>query len=783
MLRNYFKTALRNLLRQKITLFINVACLSVAVGCSIVAYLFVDNHVNREWYHANAEKIFLVERQAREEGDLYTYGTTPTPLGPAMTDLAPVVRTVRVAISQATILSGGNEFDERIRLVDPGFMDMFTLPLVDGNSSALRDKNAVFLSQDLARKYFGEENAIGRTLQIKLQDQAERSFVVRGVTEHIPSQSCVEFSIFMSYENRFETGSTHSDDWNNLTQATFIQVDNPADIARVASQMKPFITLQNAADKTNTPVKAFIFENLLDIKRNVGNVKNSIAGRKLSWQGVIMFSSIATLLLLLSCFNFINISMAAAGTRLKEIGIRKVIGGNKLQLIFQFLTENVVVCLAAFIIAVALTGSFLLPAFNNIFGNGLIMDFSLRINLWLYMGALLVLVGVVSGLYPALYIASFKPVVILRDRLRFGSKNRFMQFLLSFQFVLAFVTMMASVGLTLNLIDLKNRDWGYDHENILVVKVKSPEQYNRMYKTALEQSQVLSVAGAKQHAGIYRTEMNVTAGEAQSHAIVFEVGNHYLETMGFHLTSGRSPGTRSEVVVNELFARQFGWETGEGRTIVIDSTTYAVTGVVRDFHHDSFQNDIEPLVFRLGDESQFTYLVMRTAPGSAAQASASLNSAWKHDFPDVAFHYFFQDQAFDEMYENSNGLLRIFTFTTVLALLMSCVGLFGLAAQRALSKMKELCIRKIFGIPQVKAILLVNGHFLVLLTVSALVATPVSYLILTAVLDSFYTYRMEIGPASFIIAYLLVIVTMLLTLLKKFVEITRMNPADILRNE
>jgi putative ABC transport system permease protein len=784
MLRNYFKTALRNLLRQKITSFINICCLAVAVSCSIVAYLFVDNHVNREWFHVNAANIFLVQHQAIDEGALTTYGTSPTPLGPAMAaGLAPVVRAVRIASAQGIILSDGNEFEERIRFVDPGFTEMFTLPLKYGDAGALREKNAVYLSEGMARKYFGEENPIGRTIPIMLRGREEQSFIVRGVTEHIPSQSCVEFPIFMSYENRFEAGSIRFNDWTDLTQATFIQVDKPENITRITSQMTPFIQQQNSADKVNMPVKAFVFENLLQVKRNVGQVKNSIAGRKLSWQGVILFSSIAIFLLLLSCFNFINISMAMAGTRLKEIGIRKVIGSNKLQLIFQFMTENVLVCLIAFVMAIALTGSLLLPAFNNIFDNDLMMSFTLRIDLWLYLIVLLAGVGIISGTYPAFYIASFKPITILRDRLKFGPKNRFMQFLLSFQFVIAFVTMMASIGLTLNIIDLSKRDWGYDQENILVVKARTPEQYNQMHKIALEQPDVLSVAGANQHAGTYNTEVNVKVGDAQSHAIVFEVGHNYFETMGFRLKSGVFPGSRDAVVVNEEFARRFSWETADGQTIVIDSTAYAVAGIMKDFHHENFRNDIEPLIFRLGDESQFSHLVMRTAPGTATHTGVVLGNTWKRFFPDVAFNHFFQNEAFDQMYRDAGGILRIFTFTTVLALLMSCVGLFGLASQRALSKMKEICIRKIFGISDSKAILLVNGNFLKLLTVAALVAAPISYIILNALLDSLYTYRMEVGPAAFIISYLLVVITMLLTLLKKFREIINTNPAEILRNE
>lgn len=758
--------------------------MSIAIGCSIIAYLFVFNNLNSEWFHANAENIFIIQHKALKENELVTFGNSPMPLGPAIAhDHSSVTRAVRVDRGMGIVKTNENEFEELIRYADPEFLKMFTFPLKAGNDKALAEKNSVILSEGAAKKYFGEDNPIGRVLIIKLANQEDRSFTVSGVAEQFPGpSSCVDFRLLMAYENIFGNNPNLANDWNSFTSATFIQVEKPESITEIAAQMAPYIKLQAAADKDNMPVKAFVFEALDDLRLHSDGVRDSISGH-VSWAPVIVLSSISIFLLLLASFNFININLAMAGARLKEIGIRKVVGGNKRQLAIQFLTENALVCLASFMMAIALTGSLLLPGFESIAGTGLTRNFADRPDVWLYLILLLVAVGLISGMYPALYISSFQPIAILRDKFRFGQKNKFMQSLLGFQFFLAFLTIIASVGLTLNAIDQKNRDWGYNKENVLTVRVENEAQYRQMYKAAMEQPTVLEVTGAKTHVGSYSQERDVQVKDARTSAIVFDVAQNYIKTMGIKLHSGKLPDSRDAVVVNQKFARVFAWDDSPGQTVTIDSVSYSIVGIVEDFHHDHFGRGIDPVIFRLGKEPEFTRLVMRTEAGSGVRTIDALEKNWKTSFPDQTFNHFFQDQTFEGLYQETGGILKMFIFTTIIALLMSCVGLFGLAAQRMHTRRKEICIRKIFGVPVSKAVLLVNGNFILLLAIAALVATPLSYFILNALLDSIYTFRMEVGPSSFIISYLLMFITVIITLSGKIYEIIVTNPAEILRNE
>lgn len=782
MFRTYFKTALRNLIRQKVVTLINIFCMAIAVSCSIIAYLYTTDNVNSEWFHERAANIFYVEHLAVEEGELKTFGTSPAPLMPAMVnDHSSIVRATRVTFDLATAVAEGKQFEEFVQFVDPSFLEMFTFPLAVGDPTSLNNKNSVILSREEAIKLYGIEDPIGRTLELKFAD-ANILFTVTGIAkEFIGPSSCVDFGILVSYENVYRTNPAQFNDWNNFTAATFIEVEKPESITKLSVAMQPYVKLQNAADKTNMPVKDFVFQNLAELSSSDG-VRNSIAG-EMSMAPIIVLSSISIFLLLLASFNSININLAAVGARLKEIGIRKVIGGNRTQLVIQFLTENVLISLASLIVAVALTGSLLLPAFEEISGAGLTMDFASRLDLWVYMFILFIVVGICSGLYPAFYISSFQPIAILRDKLQFGGKNKFMRTLLTLQFVIAFITIITSVGLTVNYVDMQSRDWGYRKENLLTLVAENNTQYNAMKKIASEQPTISQVTGAEKHVGAYSGSSMASVDDVKTNAVVFEVAPDYCEVMGFHVLSGKLPKSPDAVVVNEKFVRQFAWTNPIGEFITIDSIQYSIAAVVKDFHYENFMRDLSPVVLRIEKEEALTTLVMRIEPGTGTRTRSTLEAAWKKNFPDAAFGLATQEESFNDMYYESQGILRIFIFTTIIALLMSCIGLFGLAAQRIQAKQKEICIRKIFGVPLINAVLLVNGNFLLLVGVAGIVATPLSYLIINELLDSIYTFRMDVGGAPFVISYVLMAVTILITLSGKFYQIAKTNPASILRAE
>ena len=782
MFRNYLKTAFRNLVRQKIVTGVNVLCMAIAISCSLIAYLFTVDNLQSEGSHKNAANIFMVEHKAIEDGDLETFGSVPTPLAPALVnDHSFVVNAVRIMDAPVVIRKEGQEFQEWVRFADPAFFDIFTVPLKAGDPKSLSRKNTVILSHGAAIKYFGTENPVGKTLEFEFTPEDKEMFTVTGVAEEQTDNSCVQFGELINFENGFRKNPSQLTDWNNFAHGTFIQVDDPARIAELSGRMKPYIDLQNKADKASMPVKEFVFQNLLDLAGDPP--RNSIVG-EVAWAPIIVLSAISIFLLLLASFNCINVNIASVSLRLKEIGIRKVIGGTKKQLVFQFLTENMLVCFASFVVAIALTGSLLLPAFEEIAGTGLKLDFIGRPDLWIYLFSMFAFVAICSGLYPALYISSFQPITILRDKVKLGGKNNFTRTLLTAQFVISFITIISSVGLTLNYYDMQSRDWGYRKDNLLTLQAETPVQYNLMKKTAGEQPNIVKVTSATKHVGFYQNDNTmVNFGEVKTNAIVYEVASNYFDVLGFKVLSGKLPVTPDAVAVNEKFVKQFGWVNGIGETIVIDSARYSVAAIVQDFHHDNFAREINPVVFTIGKEEAFTNLVMRIENNTGPRTKSTLETAWKKNFAEAPFGLHYQEDSFNEMYSESAGILRIFLFTTTVAMFMSCIGLFGLASQRVQFKRKEICIRKIFGVPLVKAVLLVNGNFMLLIGIAAVIASPLSYMMLNELLDSIYTYRMDINATPFLISFALMAITILITLSGKIVQIAKTNPANILRNE
>ena len=782
MFRNYFKTAFRNLVRQKVITVINVLCMAIAISSSLIAYLYTFDNLQSEWFHKNASTIFMVEHKAVEDGDLTTFGNVPTPMAPALlNDHSFIVNAVRIIDAPVTIVNNDEKSEEWVRFADPAFFDMFTFPFEAGDPKTFGQKNTVILSHHSAIRYFGDSNPIGKTLEFEFAPDDKAVFTVTGVAKPVTGpSSCAQFGVLLSFENAFRKNPSQLTDWNHFTPGTFIQVDKPERIAELTARMQPYVKLQNASDKANMPVKEFLFQNLLDLSAN--RVRNSIVG-DVAWAPIIVLSVISIFLLLLASFNCINVNIASVSLRLKEIGIRKVIGGTKKQLVFQFLTENLLLCFASFIVAVALTGSLLLPAFEEIAGTGLSLDFAGRMDLWFYLLLLFGGVALLSGLYPALYISSFQPIAILRDKLKLGGKNNFTKSLLTVQFMIAFITIITSVGLTVNYYDMRQRDWGYRKDNLVTIQVENEAQYNLMKKTASEQPNVTSLTGANSHVGFYQDDnTKVQAGEVKTSAIVFEVAPNYFDLMGFTLQAGKLPATPDAIVVNEKLAKAFGW-SNVGETVVIDSTTYSIAAILKDFHHDDFTHEIDPVVFKVGNEKNFTTVVMRIENNTGTRTRSALETTWKKHFAESPFVFHYQEDGMSEMYSESQGILRIFLFTTTVALLMSCIGLFGLASQRVQFKRKEICIRKIFGVPLVRAVLLVNGNFLILITVAAVIASPLSFLILNELLDSIYMYRMDVTGTPFLISYALMGITILATLSGKIVQIAKTNPAHILRND
>lgn len=788
MLKNYFVLAYRTLLKNKVSSFINLFGLSVAIGCSIMVFAFVYGKLTEDSFHKHAENIFLVQHETVEEEGLQMWGDSPTPLGPAIeAEFPQVVRAVRIADGGGSVQHEGTAFNERIRFVDADFFDMFSFPLKFGSPAALADQGNVVLSERTANRYFGEENPIGQQLTISFGEGVEEAFTVQGVTIDFPENADLQFRMLINYDKQLDLGVESLEDWGEFTAATFVQVTDPTEVDVLARQMDRYVGLQNTANEERV-ITSFAFDNLLNLTRNSDDVQRTIAG-SVPWMAITILSAIAGFLLALSCFNYMNISLSTATRRFKEIGVRKVMGSTKMQLVVQFLAENMLLCFVSLVLGVVFAVGFFVPAFNELAGINLELSFSESLSLWVFLIGLLLSVGLVSGAYPAFYISSFQPVSILRGQQKAGRRRLFTQSFLAFQFALAFITMITSVVFTFNGIDQMQRDWGYDKEHTLVVQLADAEQFTVMHSEALRLPDVLSVSGSHHHVGTSRREVEVEIEAELMETEVFDIGPGYLETLGISLQTGQffdkdhvGDGSNA-VVINETFVQAQGWTEPIGQAVHFDSTTYAVVGVTEDFHFEGFSDEIEPALFRLTDADNFQYLSMRLEEGTGVQTVAALEDTWNRLVPNTRFMYFFQDTVFDSFYEEMGGLTSIFIFTAIMALLISCMGLFGLASQNIANRMKEISIRKVLGASLFHVTQVVNRRYLILLSIAALVATPVSYLMLTALLDEVFAYHIGVGPFSLLVSYALVFLTASLVIVMLVRKLTAANPAEVLRNE
>ena len=789
MLKNYVVLAYRSLLKNKIASGISIAGLAVAIGCSIVAYSYISAELLEETMHENASQIFQVQTIRTAEDRTEITGLTPEAMGPILAqDIPQIEHVVRIREAMVKVLHDDHEYQDHIRFVDPEFFDMFTIPLVYGSPELRNDPDALILSEQTAIKYFGETNPVGQSLTFELGEGILKSYTVRGVAARFPFHSVSHFTILTTYSNfgpliSPDTPNTDGASWDKDTWATFLKFSDASDSRQVEPLLTAYVDRHNAGITSDYTIQSYRLDNLKNLKHTAHEVSNSI-GNPYPAAPMILLGTIALFLFLLSCFNYINITLGAANARVKEIGIRKVIGSKKRQIVGQFLTENLLLCFIALIIGVLLAGFFMLPGFNGISGMNLHLDPTERIDLWQFLIGTLLVTALVSGSYPAFYVASFKPVAIFTGTFKSGGPNRFMKILLTGQFVMAFVTMMMCIGVSMNYTYLRNLDWGYDKENTLVIRL-TPESYSIMHDAAAELSTVSFVTGARNHIGTWGgNEVTFTSNGQEKEALQFDVGDGYFDVIRLRLIHGTFPTLPDHILINEQLASLIAAENPIGQTIQVHDAEYQVAGVAADFHYTDFGDTIEPAYWKSGDPAEFGYLIARFQPENEDEVVTALASVWNSSFPDdPGMNYYFQDESFDRFFYEFQGVNQILIFTAILALLLSCAGLFGIAAQHTASKMKEMSIRKILGASVFQIAQAGNRQFVFLLILAAVLATPVSYVLLTGMLESFMAYRMSLGPGPFLLATALILLIALVTVSSQVYKLVTVNPAELLKDE
>lgn len=790
MFKNYFKVSIRGLVKNPLNSFINIFGLAIAIGLCVFAYAFARWTYNTDQFHEHKNEVYLTAFFANRDGSLQEYGTAPRPLGEMLKqDFAQIKKVCRVDDRNVIVKYRDNVFHERVRFVDPEFLEMFTFPLKWGVKSSLQDINSVILSEEMSIKYFGDENPVGRDILLKFDEKTSKAFKVGGVAKPFPDAHTIDFKFLINFENFRASNSTYNfHDWSSFVNATFIQVDKPSDLKSVERGMEKYKKLQNDAVQEDWAISSFTFEPLATLHLESGHIKDDISlSADAKTESVIFIAIICAFMLALACFNYINIAITTAVKRLKEIGVRKTIGATRRIVIVQFLTENVVVTCFALVVGIALGTFVFIPWLENlIHGN---MGFTLYDrNLWIYLPIVLLITGIASGVYPSIYISGFQVVGILKGSVRFGQKNPLTKVFLGIQLVLACVLITSGVMFTLNTSYMAKRSWGYNQHDALYVAVPDQDAFEKMKALMSRDPNIVSVSGSQHHLGKTHTRSVLHFPARQLEADQLSVDTHYFETMGLQLTAGRSfrenyANDRKTVVVNEALANSLKVKNALGQLFKIDSVQYEIIGVVKDFHSYSFFRKVNPAIFKVADERNYRYLSTKVRPGSQLETSKKMQVHWSALYPEIPFDGGFQEDVWGNYFEEINMHAKVWRAFAMLTILLATLGLYGLVTLNVAGRVKEFSIRKILGAGIGSIASNITKQYVFLFIVGLSLGAPVSYVLIKGLFDMIYNYHIPVTYGGVAIAMVILVFVLLTTVATQVRKVVTTNPVDGLKVE
>ncbi|KPK87072.1 hypothetical protein AMJ80_12690 [bacterium SM23_31] len=794
MFKNYFKIAVRNLLKYKVFSFINISGLAVGMACCIVIFLFVQDELSYDRYHENSEYIYRIANELTIPTGVSRSVFTGGWMAPNLiNDFPEVLNAVRIQDYHGVMSYEDKRFDEFHHYADPSLLDIFTFPLIRGNKkTALTEPNTAVITEEFAEKYFGEEDPMGKTIVI----DGKHNFKITGILKKIPYNSHIRFTFIGSYTSlknligleRFEEGS-------NLL-ATYLLLEKNALDNEIEQKFNDFL-VKHKSERYASHNKYFL-EPLTSIYLYAEDTLSNARHSDITYS--YMLSLIALAILIIACINFINLSTARASHRSREVGLRKVVGAYRLQLIWQFLGESVLLSFIALFIAVLLVFLFM-PGFNDLSDKHLTLDFSGNLLLYIVLAVITLVVGILSGCYPAFFLASFQPAEVLKGSVKQGSViSVFMRKgLVIFQFALSLVFIIGTIIVLIQLDFIRNRYLGFDKDMVVIITVDkvssmSP-RYDMIKAEFLQNPNILDVTASGSNPGTYGGHGKAFAPEGfpeDEPVTLSELGVSYtfFEFYGIDIIEGRNfsqemPTDETEaVILNETAVKMIGWEEPIGKQIVIDrgETKATVIGVVKDFHSGSLHEEIKPSLFRIPFFKWYGNFAVKIRPNNVQGTIAFLEDKWREYFPESVLRYGFLDEKIASYYKEEERTSRIFEFSSVLAVILACLGLFGLASFSAERRVKEIGIRKALGATVPGIVMLLSKDFAKLVIAANVIAWPVAYLIMDRWLQNF-AYRISFGWWIFLLAGILTLAIALITISYQSIKAATANPIDSLRYE
>jgi putative ABC transport system permease protein len=799
MIKNYLKSALRNIKRHKGYAFINIAGLAIGMACCILILMYITTELSYDRYHEKADRIFRLGMDATVGGSTVVAPISDVPSAPALVQGYPeVLDAVRIrTISKRSVTYEDRVFYETgILFADNSIFQVFTFPLIKGDPhTALKRAYTAVLTQETAGRYFGSENPLGRILNYNNQ----YDFTVTGVVENVPQNSHFTFDMLCSYETLYDLDREAMENWFNFMDYTYLLLPEGFDYKILENKFPALIEkyMGSMLKALGGEIKFFL-QPLTSIHLH-SNLENEIRANS-SIAYIYIFTAIGIFILCIACINFMNLATARSATRAKEVGLRKVVGAERKELVWQFLGESLIYSIFSLAIAILLV-RLAVPFAESLSGRR--MSLNIAEMPWLVPGliALVLLVAFVAGSYPALFLSSFRPAQVLKGNLRAGSgHSRLRSFLVVAQFIIS-ISLIIGTGIILNQLKfMKNKDLGFEKENVLVIEVRdrSIRQSFESIKAEIRKIPgVLSISSASLVPGQEPSvQPFIPEGYTEKQAQlmeVFRVDHDFFPTLGMEIAQGRnfSPeyGTdsRSAVIINETAAKRYKWEDAIGKTIRVPSDevgkweTLTVVGVVKDFHRTSLHSVIAPQIIG-NDPNSFNELAIRINPENADTTLSLIGEKWREVDPTRPFDFLYLDGLIDRQYGAEERLSDIFSSFSVFAVFIACLGLFGMASFAAEQRTKEIGIRKVLGASVPGIVVLLSKDFLKLVVAANIIAWPLAYFGMSRWLQNF-AYKSGIGVWIFLLTGILALGIALATVSYQSVKAALLNPVDAIKYE
>lgn len=804
MLKNLLTIALRSIRKDKTYSAINILGLTIGITCSLFLLMYILDELSFDRHHKNADNIYRIVSNIKEPDNAFTWAVVQQPMAAELRDNYPeVINAVRFSTFGKTLFKHGDkEFNEvDFYVADSTVFDMFTHRFLAGDASTALDNSfSLVLTEKTATKYFSDAtSAVGQSLQIINNDGKTEDFKITGVIEDVPLNSHFRFEGLISSS----TYPPNQTSWGGFGDYTYIQLPEGYDLSTMYKSLDKILKekVNPIFDQYGISVK-YELQKITDIHLHSKIQDEAEAGGDISY--IYIFSAVAAFMLIIACINYMNLATARSANRSKEVGLRKVMGSQRIHLIAQFITESVVMALLALAISLVLIYA-LLPVFNTLANKQLPYSYVLHPTLLFSLIGMMLFIGIVGGSYPAFYLSGFNPVQVLKGKLATrGGSVVFRKVLVVLQFGISIFMLISTLVVFDQLQYMRNKDLGFDKEHVVRLNLNERELQNKaaVLTDALKQApevEGIGQASASPGESIGRLLLKVEENDGKLNdrgVDIFAADFDFVKTLNMKIVAGRDfsrtiiSDTTYATLVNEAMVARMGWKDPIGKKIAFpgngpNGTTLEkqVVGVIKDYHQNSLYDVIEPLIIVLGNRNN-NYLFVRTNAGDVRQALSSIEKTWKQTFPSFPFEYSFLDQDFNSQYKADEKRSQIFTAFSGLTIFIACLGLLGLAAFTTQQRTKEIGIRKIIGAQVNGLVYLVSKEFFLLVGIGVVLAFPIAWYFTNNWLQHF-AYRIEIKEAwpTFLFSALLAFAITLITVGFHVIRAATANPVSTLRDE